>query len=424
MFLTCAGVCLLWGSGFAVEPPPGTWLGPDNIAQYKQYIPNQKVIEGIEKGDRIQVVDLKELGLSIDAPKHFLDATLKFGPDCKIGPDGGLVNYRGGFPFTEDEIKEETDLDKKALMVAWNLDMRWFGDQFTSIDVPGAEDSFVPYGYTEKMKRDQQFVRRICGNKHGEEVISDVRIDRINSMGRILLDPKPNMPGREGIIRTMMYAIHNPRDVAGQFALYYVYFDAKKNDDLWIYVPSIRRVKRMPTSQRSATRSPTDSTWDDATGWSGKVASFNWKFVKEDRILGLVAKTNDYLLHRQGSAYPNPQDLWFSMEDVYVLEHSCKDPSYAIAKRMFWIRNKGYQTIYNRLYNKRGELWRVYAEPPRPSENFRTGEKGGLVATAFYWDLPRQHQTFLYAPCVSINIPVDPQRHTIKFMYSGMRGQK
>ena len=60
-FIAIIGICLLWGSGFAAEPPPGTWIGPDNIAQYKQYIPNQKVIEAIEKGDSNQYIGYKGL---------------------------------------------------------------------------------------------------------------------------------------------------------------------------------------------------------------------------------------------------------------------------------------------------------------------------------------------------------------------------
>jgi hypothetical protein len=412
------GVCLLWRPVFAVEPPaPGTYIGPDNVEKYKDFIPNEGVLAALRNGDKI-IVATKPFNM--DAPLHIQKVTAKYAPQTKLTPDGGLSMYKGGFPFTEEEIQSEIDLGEKSLMVAWNLTVRWLGDDMSTHYLPDA--LFEGCNTAEDAK--ERMCRRYCGNKYGQEVISDQRIDISVATGRVLMDPKPSMEGREHLLKVRHYSVVNPRDVAGQHVLYHEYLDPKKNDELWLYVPSIKRVKRMPTSQRSATRAPTDYTWDDSAGWSGKVAAFNWKIVGEEQTLGLQTITGDDRKHRKGIPFPDPNDFQFALSNCYLLEHTPKDSAYGIGKRTFYVRKNSYQSLYNRLYNKRGELWKVYGQATRNVFSEKLGESSSIVAGFLVWDIPREHYTFLYAPNASSNGYMDPHIYTLKYMYSGMRGQR
>ena len=416
--VSLAVVCLLWGSGFAVKPPElGTYIGPDNIDKYLEYIPCRGIIDAIRKGDKVIVA---EKPYYIGLPDYYKKATAKYGPRTKLTEDGGLSMYMGGLPFTQDEIDSEPDAAKKALLVAWNMTMRWLGDDMTTHYLPDAQ--FTIGDASEDMKH--RMCRRICGNKYGKGIISDQRIDTSTASGRLLKPPIPAMKGREHMYKVRHYTIVNPRDVAGQQVLYYEYLDPNKNDDLWIFIPSIKRVKRMPTSQRSATRAPTDTTWDDGAGWSGKTVGFNWNILEERQVLALQAHTGDDRQHRKGVTLPNPIDLLFALADVYVVEHTPKDPAYGIAKRHFFIAKGGYQVFYVRTFNRRGELWRSNAQVVRNVASKELGEEGSVAGGFLVWDHLRDHYTFLYAPVGSVNGYMDPHIYTIKFLYSGMRGMR
>ena len=92
--------------------------------------------------------------------------------------------------------------------------------------------------------------------KDGSERRADVIHHFIRTRGRVTLEPKPNLPGYEHIDWMQIRADEYPRDTSGTTTLEIRYADRNREDDLYIYVPSIRRVRRAPPIQRCGTTSP------------------------------------------------------------------------------------------------------------------------------------------------------------------------
>jgi hypothetical protein len=69
---------------------------------------------------------------------------------------------------------------------------------------------------------------------------------------RLYVDPKPALENPEGIrFKEVLGPLIAPFDLKGIGALEYRYIDRAKQDDTWLYVPSLRRVRRLSTAQRS-----------------------------------------------------------------------------------------------------------------------------------------------------------------------------
>ena len=83
-------------------------------------------------------------------------------------------------------------------------------------------------------------------------------------MGRTVLR------GYEHIDWMQLRADEYPRDTAGTTTLEIRYADPKREDDLYVYVPSIRRVRRAPPIQRCATIPPSEFNFDDINSFNAK----------------------------------------------------------------------------------------------------------------------------------------------------------
>ena len=61
--------------------------------------------------------------------------------------------------------------------------------------------------------------------------------------------------------------------------------DSAKQDDSWLYLPSLRRVRRLSTAQRSDALFGQDIDVDSYGGYAGQIPWFEWKFLGSKPML-------------------------------------------------------------------------------------------------------------------------------------------
>lgn len=96
--------------------------------------------------------------------------------------------------------------------------------------------------------------------------------------------PEGKIENPAGVIFTEYVKITQPYDVAGILNLTYRYINSEP-DNLWAYVPAIRRVKKTSGANRSSPFLGSDFVNDDAFAFAGKVETMNWKVVGQKIIL-------------------------------------------------------------------------------------------------------------------------------------------
>jgi hypothetical protein len=177
--------------------------------------------------------------------------------------------------------------------------------------------------------------------------------------GRLYVEPKPEKPNPNDYrAQQGLYPILEPFDLKGVGALGNRYNESSKQDDSWLYLPSLRRVRRLSTAQRSDALFGQDTDVDSYYGYSGHIAWMDWKYLGEKEVLGAYHAKN----------YPVKWDAkvdWAFNDDwekrkVYVVEGISKLPQYAYSKRVLFIDKESWTVPFTDIYDQSGELWKIW----------------------------------------------------------------
>ena len=76
----------------------------------------------------------------------------------------------------------------------------------------------------------------------------------------------------------------SPADVKNTSFLTYDYDDASKDDDQWLYLPALKKVKRIPSADKSGSFMGSDFSYFDMT--DRDLEDYDFKFIKETKVRG------------------------------------------------------------------------------------------------------------------------------------------
>ncbi len=309
---------------------PGDTIGPHNWERVKDMV-GENLLNRIKQGYTLKIKEPR----TYRPPKEFAEATEKYSGRVKLGRNGELLNYVAGLPFPSLDPKDP----QAGLKLAWNFYWRWLGDDYKN---GGAikEGKIIRYAL----------------EKDGSERRADVINLMIRTRNRVTLDPMPVIPGYEHIDWMQIRADEYPRDTSGTTTLEIRYGDPKREDDLYVYVPSIRRVRRAPPVQRCGTIAPSEFNFDDINSFNGKVTDFNYQFLGEKKVLGNFSQ--EHLPFRRKNGDYLPLDEKWEVMDTYVLEITPKNPSYCYPKKILYIDKVNWEALWVMIWDKEGNYWK------------------------------------------------------------------
>lgn len=310
---------------------PGETIGPNNW-QRVQGMVGENLLNRIKGGYSVQIKEPK-----VYKPiKEYVEATEKYSKNVKLGSNGELLNYVAGLPFPNLD-RSDSQAGQK---LAWNFFWRWLGDDYKT------------GGSTKGGK-----IIRYAIEKDGSERRADLVSYFIFPRTRYMLDPKPAIPGYEHIDYMQLRIDSYPRDAAST-TLEIRYDDPKRADDLYIYLPSIRRIRRATTTQRCQTLAPSEYVLDDINSHNGKITDFNYKLLGESKMLANMSQEHEPYHRKQGDYLPI--DEKWEVVDTYVLEVTAKDPSYCYGKKILHINKMTYDNVWSYIYDRKGEYFKEF----------------------------------------------------------------
>jgi len=309
---------------------PGDTIGPENWEKAKGMV-GENLLNRIKQGYTLRI----KPGRSIGVPKEFNVATTRYSDQVKLESNGELLNYIAGLPFPNVHL----DDPQIGLKMAWNFYWRWVGDDYKTGGGTGGGK-----------------IIRYAIEKDGSERRAEVLHHTIKTRGRVTLDSKPRLDGYEHIDWMQLRADEYPRDTAGTTTLEIRYADAKREDDLYIYVPSIRRVRRAPPIQRCATIAPSEFNFDDINSFGGKITDFNYRFLGRSRMLGNFAQEQVPFYRKIGDYLPL-KESWEIVE-TYGLEITPKDPNYCYPRKVIYFDTQSFETFWTMIWDAKGNYWK------------------------------------------------------------------
>jgi hypothetical protein len=253
----------------------------------------------------------------------------------KLGENGELLNYTAGRPFPNFD-PNDPQAGQKA---AWNFYWRWLGDDYKNA---GA-------------LRGGRIIRYFL-DRDGSERRGDVINIFIRTRNRVTVDPKPTIPGYEHIDWMQIIADEYPRDSAGTTVLEMRYASPQTEDDFYVYVPSLRRVRRAPPIQRCGTIAPSEFNYDDVNSFNGKITDFTYRLLGEKKMLGNFSQSS--LPFRRKAGDYLPLDEAWELYDTYVLEITPKNPEYCYPKKILYLDKIHFETIWTMIWDRQGRYWK------------------------------------------------------------------
>lgn len=125
-----------------------------------------------------------------------------------------------------------------------------------------------------------------------------------------------------------------PADVEGTGFLMWEYREPGKDDDQWLYLPALQKVKRIIARQKSERFMGTDFTYEDLAG----------RDIDEDsyRLLGEEKAFN---------------------QDCYKVEATPVDKESSYSKRIVWVSKKDWLVRRVEFYDRKGRLLKILEIP-------------------------------------------------------------
>ena len=338
MAVLILGLCfMIPGSVWAAEPKPGDVIDSSNIDQYKDYFPMfmERYIRDGWKFEKPVVIKVKAQDLT-GWTKGYAEASVKNGKVCNLSSEGLLEGFTGaGAPFPEP--KEPN----KATKIMWNQFYKNFPD-----------DWLLPGSYLSVTKRK--------GSKRVS--ITDSQYEQVSLSNRTQIDPMPEMDNPKQLYYANKLNSKTPphKDMA---TLTWRYKDPLKYDDMWTYVPTLRRTLRLVSSERANPIRGTPYTWDDIFGFDGKIPLFEYKLVGEQTVLNLL---NQKILAEKVDRQNFPwhpvlhEGEEYELVDCYIIDIKSKDDRYPQSKKTVWVNKNTYFVLYAQMYDKGGDFWKGF----------------------------------------------------------------
>jgi len=274
-------------------------------------------------------------------PQAYIAATQQNAGSVKLVDDGRrLEGYVAGLPFPSVDVNEPD----AATKIMWNYYYR-------------------PYFTDDYAWRNFAADTGVLNDDRGMGIERDYAVRHFGRLfynGRLYIDPKPELPNPEGIrYKELTGPILEPLDLKGIGSLSYRFLDLNEQDRTWLYTPTLRRVRRLSTAQRSDSVFGQDTDLDSYYGYSGNIAWMSWRLLGEKEVLGAF-----HAEHSPVQWCPDRGDFAFcdrwEPRQVYIIEGVSKVPQYAYSKRVLYIDKETYSVLYMDAYDHAGALWKMW----------------------------------------------------------------
>jgi outer membrane lipoprotein-sorting protein len=190
-----------------------------------------------------------------------------------------------------------------------------------------------------------------------------------------------------GLDNKRMTRFLEPTDVKGTVSLLVEH--SEKDDDIWIYLPSVKKVRRLISSNKKDAFVGTDFSYGDVIGH--KVKEWDHKLTKEEDVDG---------------------------KSCYVIESIPKDATIktntGYSKRISWIQKDNFVTVKAIMYDEAGDLlkemkYSKYLEVDPVKHKWQAGQ---LEAR----NVQTEHNTVIHIDQFKVNVGVKDDYFTTRYM--------
>lgn len=165
----------------------------------------------------------------------------------------------------------------------------------------------------------QEIAQKAHDRDEGDNLISSMKMILIDKNGNQRVRELSNFAKEKGDDTLKLMFFLSPADVKDTGFLTYDYEDSSKDDDQWLYLPELKKVKRIASSDKSSSFMGSDFSYSDMT--SRNVDDYSYEIMKEPEVDGyktwqlMVTPKNEKVVEETGYT----KSIVFIRQDNFVV---------------------------------------------------------------------------------------------------------
>lgn len=232
----------------------------------------------------------------------------------------------------------------------------------------------------------REIVKRAYNLPSGDDQTSQLTMTLINKSGQTRVRKIQQYTKDFGTVEKSIMFFMSPADVKNTSFMNWSYDDENKEDDQWIYLPALKKVKRISSDSKSDYFMGSDFTYDDLG--DRKLDADTHKLLREENVNGKAC---------------------------YVVESVSKDEDYMYSKTITWIRKDNFVGMKKEFYDEDGELLKTLSikEAKKISGYW-------IITHSEMQNVQNNHKTIIRLGNISINTGVPASKFTERMMMRGI----
>lgn len=240
----------------------------------------------------------------------------------------------------------------------------------------------------------------------GREImdLADARDDGdrgIQDMKMILIDKNGSQRKRTirayrmdvGVDKHTIMFFLDPADVKDTGFLTYDYDDPEKDDDQWLYLPALKKTKRIASGDKSGSFMGSDFTYADMT--DRNLDNYEYELLKEDELDGVPV----WIVQAIPTTEKEIDETGYVKQIVFV-----RQDNHVVVRSKNWLKKGGRNKYFDvKKLEQIDGIW-------TPTEMHMTTKKGKKTL----------HKTILVADNVRYNQPMDDGQFSVRQLEKGL----
>ena len=219
-----------------------------------------------------------------------------------------------------------------------------------------------------------------------EDQISDLTMILINKSGQQRVRKLKQFIKDDGKVEKKIMFFISPADVKNTSFMNWSYDNSDKSDDQWIYLPALKRVKRISSDDKSDYFMGSDFTYDDLG--DRKLDDDSHKLLREEKVDGV---------------------------ECYVVESTPKDEDYMYSKTVTWVRKDNFLGVKKEFYDEDGEFLKTLHV-----EKFEKISGVWIIEKLKMENTQNNHKTIMELSNIKVNTGVPDSKFTQRMMMRGI----
>lgn len=232
----------------------------------------------------------------------------------------------------------------------------------------------------------QQIIENVYYRETGNDATSDLTMTLINSRGSERVREIKQFSKDYGKEEKSIMFFLSPADVRNTSFMNWSYDEAGRDDDQWIYLPALKKVKRISSDSKSDYFMGSDFTYDDLG--DRHPSEDTHKLLREEKLNG---------------------------EECYVVESIPKEKGYMYSKTVTWVIKDKWIGMKKEFYDQDGDHLKTLSV-----EKYDKIDGYWVILHSEMHNVQKDHRTIMNLKNVEINIGIDDGMFTERMMKRGL----